>query len=391
MKVLLIHNRYRQPGGEDMAVAAHQRLLEAKGHDVRVLQACNAEIRGHGAHLRTALNTLYSPKAKRRTTAEIAGFRPDIAHVHNTFPLLSPAVIQACKQAAVPVVQTLHNYRVLCPGANLFRAGRVCEACLNRFFPWRAVLYRCYRESRAGSAVAAALIARNRATGTYTKRTDVLIALTEFARQKFIAGGLPEHAIVLIPNWLDRDPGAGEGQGGFFLYAGRLSPEKGVRTLLDAWKKLKGAARLKIVGAGPLEAEVLQYAGTTAGMEYLGYKPLTEVQSLMQAATALLMPSQCYEGLPRAGIEAFAAGTPVIASRLGSLEAFVQHQRTGLLFAPGDSRDLATQVEWMMANVPRATEMRRAARTEFQEKYTADRAYELLLAAYRRALSARPN
>lgn len=202
MRILQLHNLYKIPGGEDVVVQAEKTLLENYGHEVVLLQADNHNITSFFSQTMTALNTVYSFSAKKRVQAEIAKFQPDIVHVHNFFPLWSPAVYDACQEARVPVLQTLHNYRLFCPGAFFYRDGKVCEDCLGKFFPWPGVVHRCYRGSRVGSAVLATMQAVHRARGTWKERVNLYIALTEFARHKFIEAGLPADKIVVKPNFL---------------------------------------------------------------------------------------------------------------------------------------------------------------------------------------------
>ena len=386
MRILLLHNRYRQHGGEDVCVEALERLLPAHCHEVRLIEANNEEIDGSAAVVKAAAGWIYSRKWKATVTEEIRAFQPDVAHVHNVFPLLSPSVIYACNEADVPVVQTLHNYRLLCPNGTLFRAGKVCEACVESTFPWPGVLHRCYRQSALGTAVVGAGSSIHRLLATYSHRVDRFIALTEFARAKFVSANLPAEKFDVIPNWLSRDPGPGDGRGGFFLSVGRLSPEKGLCTLLEAWPKLNLPAKLKVVGTGPLEADVAAASQRGIGIEHLGFLPACDVLKLMQQATALVVPSQCYEGLPMTIIEAYAAGTPVIASRLGSLEELVIDGSTGLLVPPQDANALARKIEWMITHPEQLPSMRIAARREFEARYTAKRGYQLLMNLYARVV-----
>jgi len=385
MRILLLHNRYRQQGGEDASVAAHLQLLKERGHDVSLIEANNTEIDGTAATARAAAGWVYSRKWRAKVATEIAAFRPDVAHVHNVFPLLSPSVIYACNAARIPVIQTLHNYRLLCPIGILFRAGKVCEACVGTSFPWAGVLHRCYHQSALGTAVVGTGTSIHRLLATYSRRVDRFIVLTEFAKAKFVSAHLPVVKFEVIPNWLASDPGPGAGNGGFFLFVGRLSPEKGVAELLLAWSRIRTPARLKIVGAGPLESEVAVAAKRGCGLEYVGHLTSPDVTKLMQQATALIVPSQWYEGLPMTVIEAYASGTPVIASRLGSLEELVVPKRTGLLFAPQDPEDLAQKIDWISTNPGELPSMRSAARAAFEANYNAACGYRRLMGVYRRA------
>lgn len=391
MRILQLHNLYKISGGEDVVVQAEKTLLENHGHKVVLLQADNQNITNFFSQAMTALNTVYSFSAKKRVQAEIAKFKPDVVHVHNFFPLWSPAVYDACQEAKVPVLQTLHNYRLFCAGAFFYREGKVCEDCLGKFFPWSAVVHRCYRGSRVGSAVLATMQAVHRVRGTWKERVNLYIALTEFARDKFIQAGLPADKIVLKPNFLLSSPELQETKRDYALFVGRLSPEKGIDTLLAAWglKAANGLAEkipLKIVGDGPLADQVAMAAQEIPGVEWLGRQPPEQVQKLMQNAKMLVFPSVWYEGFPMVIVEAYALGLPVVASNLGSLSSLVDSGRTGLHFRPGDAHDLAAKVEWAIAHPQELAQMGREARAEFEAKYTAEANYRQLMEIYQLAL-----
>lgn len=381
MRVLLLHNLYQIAGGEDVVVQAEKALLEANGHQVALLEADNDAIASPINQVITAANAIYSPSSKQKVRAEIAKFKPDLVHIHNFFPLLSPAVYDACQDAGVPVVQTLHNYRLLCLNAFLFRDGHPCEDCLGKFIPSPGVVHACYRGSRVGSSVVAAMLSVHRARGTWAKKVNAYIALTEFAREKFIQGGLPEKKLYTKPNFVT-DPGLGEGRGNYALFVGRLSPEKGLDTLLTAWERQSPPIPLKIVGDGPLATQVQKAAERLKNVEWLGRQPKEQVLALMKDAQFLLVPSQWYEGCLMVVLEAYAVGLPVIASELGSLYSLVTPGSTGLLFRPGDPEDLAAKVEWAISHPKALASMRLNARAEFEAKYTAAQNYQKLIEIY---------
>jgi glycosyltransferase involved in cell wall biosynthesis len=232
------------------------------------------------------------------------------------------------------------------------------------------------------------MLTAHRALGTWTRAVDVYVALTEFARQKFVQGGIPAEKIVVKPNFLRPDPGAGEGRGRYVLFVGRLTHEKGVDTLLTAWERLGERVRLKVVGDGPLAPRVAEAAQRSGGIEWLGSQPKDQVLNLMREAQALLFPSLWYEGFPMVIVEAYAVGLPVIASELGSMSSLIDHGRTGLHFAPGDPQDLAARVEWASEHPAELKRMREEARAEFEAKYTARRNYQSLMKIYRTAAGA---
>lgn len=386
MRILVVHNRYQQAGGEDHVVQAEISLLRSRGHEVRVIEEDNEDIRGWTIAVKTAAQCVYSFKAARDIQQVINQFKPDLAHIHNFFPRLSPSVHYACKRANLPVVQTLHNYRLLCPAATFLRDGKICEDCLGKAVPWPAVQHACYRQSRFASAAVANMLTVHRAYGTWGRAVDRFIALTEFARKKFIEGGLPSERIFVKPNFVDPDPGIGTGDGGYALFVGRLSEEKGIDTLLAAWSRLSPGKRLKIVGDGPMAATVRRAAETSNGIEWIGKIAKSEVSRLMSAATIIIVPSVWYEGFPLVLAEAFSVGLPIIASRLGSMEELVSDGENGRLFPPGRSDELAATIEWAFSHPDQIKAMRKSSRHEFENKYTADANYAILSHIYNDAV-----
>jgi glycosyltransferase involved in cell wall biosynthesis len=382
--VLLLHNHYQQPGGEDQVFSAESELLESRDHRVLRYTVHNDQVSKMGS-LDRAKTAIWNRAVYRELRTLIHRERPQIAHFHNTFPLISPAAYYAARAEGVPVVQTLHNYRLLCPNALFFRDGRVCEDCLGRqLFSWPGILHACYRESRPASAAVAAMQSVHQALGTWDGAVDVYVALTEFARRKFVEGGLPADNVVVKPNFVNPDPGAGEGRGDFFLFVGRLSQEKGMDTLLAAWKRLRTGTPLRILGDGPLAPKVAEAAERIQGLEWMGRQSRDRVLALMKDARALIFPSVWYEGFPMVIAEAYAVGLPVVASDLGSMSSLVDHGRTGLRFRPGDPEDLATQAEWALTHPAELRCMRAEARAEFEDNYTAERNYRQLMGIYRK-------
>jgi glycosyltransferase involved in cell wall biosynthesis len=385
MKVLAVHNRYQQPGGEDQVFLAETTLLESYGHRVVRYSTHNDRVAGMN-RLALAGNTLWNSSTYRELRALIRQERPHVAHFHNTFPLVSPAGYYAAKAEGVPVVQTLHNYRLLCPNALFFRDGRVCEDCMGKVIPWPGVVHKCYRGSRAASGLVTAMLTTHRVLRTWTEMVDAYVALTEFARRKFVEGGLPAEKMVVKPNFVYPDPGPGEGRGGYALFVGRLSPEKGVGTLLAAWERLDRPVPLKVVGDGPLREQVVEAPDRHPCVEYLGYRPAEEVHGLMKEASMLVFPSEWYETFGRVAAEAFATATPVIAADIGAIAELVEHGHTGLRFRPGDPEDLAAQVGWFLSHPEEHARMRREARAEFEAKYTAERNHQMMMEIYESAL-----
>jgi len=386
MRLLSVHNRYLIRGGEDEVREAEERLLREKGHQIETYEEDNERVAAL-SKLQVALKTVWSTEAYTAMRTQLRRQAYDIVHVQNFFPLISPSVYYAAKAEGVPVVQTLHNYRLLCNNAYFFRDGRVCEDCLGKFVPFPGVVHACYRENRAGSAVVAAMLTVHRAMRTWSNMVDVYIALTEFARQKFIEGGLPAEKIMIKPNFVYPDLGQGEGSGGYAIFVGRLSPEKGIDTLLTTWKTLGSKIPLKIVGDGPLSPQVAEAAERFPGVEWLGRRPLKEVYELIGEAAFLVFPSEWYETFGRVAIEAFAKGTPVIAANIGAIAELIDNGRTGILYCPGQPEDLRTKVEWALTHPSELAQMRKEARAEFEAKYTAEQNYQILMSVYERAMS----
>ncbi len=387
MKVLMCHNAYRWPGGEDRVYADEARLLEAHGHEVVRFERDNHGVASMGG-LELLRKTIWNRDTEAEITELVRRERPDVLHCHNTFPLISPSVYAAAQSSDVAVVQTLHNYRLICPGAQLMRDGRICEDCVGKIIAAPGVLHSCYRDSRAASTAVAAMLGYHRLKRTWTGQVDRYIALTDFARQKFIRGGLPEGRIAVKPNFVGQDPGTGEGEGGYAVFVGRLSEEKGVSVLLDAWRRLPADTSLKIVGDGPLADVVAASARDDARITWLGQQSSETVFSLMQDAAVLVMPSVWYEPFGLSVIEAFATGTPVIASRTGSLPDLVCENETGFLFEPGDADNLAQTVDRALAAPANLHRMRQAARLEYEQSYTAEANYARVTEIYRAAISA---
>jgi glycosyltransferase involved in cell wall biosynthesis len=384
MKLLILHTHYQQPGGEDQSFASETTLLREQGHDVQTLIFHNRNMDGMSAW-RQARVTLWNQETYRRTRAAIQKHHPQLVHVNNTFPIASLGVVHAAKAEQVPTIMSLRNYRLLCVNGLFFRGGNPCEQCLGRL-PWRGALHGCYRKSRTASTVVAGMLALHRSLGTW-RHVDGYIALTEFARQKYLNAGFPSEKVSVKPNFVHRDPGCGDGRGGYALYVGRLSAEKGIDTLLAAWSLSGRKVPLKVIGDGPLRAVVEQAAAVTQKVEYLGSKNPEDVSVLMAGAIFQVFPSICYETFGRVAIEAFAAGTPVLAANIGAVGEITDNGRTGLHFRPGDPADLAAKVDWLLCHPTEFAHMRKEARREYEAKYTAERNYGMLMEIYEQAIA----
>jgi glycosyltransferase involved in cell wall biosynthesis len=379
-RVLLVHNAYKQAGGEDAVVAAELKLLRRKGHEVIELRRDNHAI-DHMNSADVALQTLWSNTTRSEALQLLRTHRPDVVHVHNTFPLVSPALYWACAAERVPVVQTLHNFRLACPQAMFLREGKICEQCLGKT-PWPALTHGCYRDSRAKTAVVFGMITLHRTINTYADKVTRYIALNEFCKSKFVQAGLPRERIVVKPNFVETSGAEAETERSGFLFVGRLSSEKGIGVLRESWLGCRGL-QLRVVGSGS-EAASLE---VQHGIEMLGQRAPAEVAAEMRRATALLVPSIWYENFPMVVVEAFAAGLPVIASRLGALAEIVEDGKTGLLFDPGDAQALARVMRWAHEHPAEMAAMGRHARARFESRYTAEINYSQLSGIYRSAIN----
>ena len=377
-RVLIVHNTYQNRGGEDAVVEDEARLLGDQGHAVKIYFRNNNDVNGE-PRLALAQQTLWSTRTVQEIAKLIGEFRPDVIHAHNTFPLISPSLYWAADHAGIPLVQTLHNFRLLCPQAMFLRDGRVCEDCLGHL-PWRGAIRGCYRDSVMQTSVLAGMLALHRTIGTYARKISRFIVLTEFSRNKFIKGGLPKQKIAVKPNFVDMSPPKeGKSRDGF-LFVGRLSPEKGIAILAAAMEQLP-VASLTSIGVGP---DGFRLADLT-NVKDLGTQNQERVQAAMGRALCMVLPSLCYENFPRTLVEAFACGLPVIASRLGAFAELVEDFGTGLLFDPGNASDLATKLRWAIVHPEEMRIMGINARRQYEAKYTPEINYQQLVAVYREA------
>lgn len=382
MKILVLHNTYQQRGGEDAVVEAESGLLQSAGHNVTVEQVSNHDIVGLVGKARTFAGTAYNHARKEWMINLLKRSGADVVHVHNFFPLLSPAVHDAARESGVAVVQTLHNFRTLCASALLLRNGDICEKCLHGSKLW-GVVHKCYKGSLPGSMAVVRMQQRALKHQTWTQSVNRLIALTDFARSKFIQGGLPADKLVVKPNFI-ADRGAPAVTRNGVLFVGRISPEKGVDLLLDAWRNLPDVP-LTVIGDGPDRARLQAVA--PQNVQFLGSQPSDQVRRAMASASCLIMPSVWYEGFPMTLVEAFSVGTPIIASRLGSLGELIAEGITGLTFDPGSASDLVRAVRQALVDPKKLSSMGTAARETYVQHYTPENNLVRLEAIYDLALA----
>ncbi len=388
MRVGIFHNLYVWRGGEDAVVALESELLRKAGIAVESFTLDNreAQLDTLPGRLRAGLRVRGSANSARAVAAFLDAHPIDVAHVHNFFPLLTPAVHELLHARGIPVVQTLHNYRLFCANGAFLRDGRACEDCVSAG-PWNAVRHACYRGSRVQTAVWAEATAHERRQRTFERCVTLFVSPSEFAKSKLVAAGLPAHKVVVKPNPV-ADPGEPRYGGHGALYVGRLSEEKGPRLLLEAWREL-GDLPLTLVGSGPLENELRALARDLPSVRFTGQLPGDGVRNELRAARFLVAPSLCYENFPLAVAEAMAAGKPAVASHPSAMSDLVELGRTGLLFQSGDASALARACAELASDPARAESMGREARVRYEDELAPERSTERLIELYQRVLASR--
>jgi glycosyltransferase involved in cell wall biosynthesis len=382
MRILILHSRYLSghASGENAVVEDEARLLAEGGHQVRVWKPSPKTLTGPGL-VRTGIRSVWSGEAVASVSRTVREVRAEVVHCHNLFPALSPAVLRAAAaEGAAPVV-TLHNYRLMCLPATFLRDGGTCEDCLGRA-PWPGIVHRCYRDSYPGSTVLAASISLHRLLGTFD-RVALYLPVAEFVRRKYVEAGFPPEVLRVKSNFA-WPTARRDGPGDYFLFVGRLSPEKGVRTLVEAWKET--TAKLLVVGSGP-EAARLR-ASATRNVEFAGPVPQSQVADILRGARAVLSPSLWYEAQPRVILEAYAAGVPVIASRIGGLTELISEGESGLLVPPRDPAAWAEAVERLLDDAENGR-LGDGALGLWEERYSPEQGLKNLEDAYRQALAPR--
>jgi glycosyltransferase involved in cell wall biosynthesis len=386
MDVFLVHEYYQQAGGEDVVFAAEKALLTENGHRVREYTDHNSRI-NEMRPLSVAIQTIWSRQTHKALLEILEKDPPDLIHFHNTFPLISPSAYYACFERNVPVVQTLHNFRLHCLAPTHYRNGHICEDCLGKGIPWPSMIHRCYRSSFLQTFTAATMISIHRWLRTWSDKVNAYIALSRFAKNLFVEGGLPEHKIFVKPNFVFPGSVKMQQNGRYFLFVGRVAKEKGVHTLIKAWETLD-TVPLKIVGDGPEFEKVKQQAKSYGrkNIEFLGHCPHNEVLLLMKGAFSLIFPSECYESFGMTIIEAFSSGIPVIASNIGTVAEIIQDHANGLLFEPGNFHDLKNKVIWALSHPEDMGKMGITAKRSYDEKYTPEKNYQILTDIYKAIL-----
>lgn len=388
LSVLTVFNAYLNRGGEDEVFEAEADLLEQHGHQVTRLLVPADEMKATSAagKAKLAAGTIWSTRYQREIGQITRKLRPDVVHFHNTFPLLSPSVYGACRSEGAAVVQTLHNYRLICPSTVLFRDGHVCTECVGKSVAWPSIRHACYHESAPQTAVIAAMLAVHKARGTWHRDVDLFLTPTQYARERFIEGGLPADKLAVKPNFVDHAAPAERGPAEGFVFAGRLVEHKGIPALLDAWRLLPAGVPLRIIGDGPMRADVEAFAAAHSNVTYMGRRPHERVLTEMQTARALIFPSTWTETFGLTVVEAFATGLPVIGSDIRPTGSeLIEDGVTGRLFPPGDGEALASVVLWAHEHRDDMRRMGNTARGVYEAKYTPAENYRQLIGAYERA------
>jgi len=384
MRILIVHHRYRIRGGEDEAVDRELTLLRDAGVEVELWERESKEIRGFQEKLRVAKDLPYSPESRDALAKKLESFQPHLVHVHNFFPGFTPSIYDACQAAQVPVVQTLHNYRIFCANGLLARSGKPCELCLSgSTLP--ALRYACYQSSRLQTFALTRMIRRHRAENTWNQKVAAFIALSKFSAGKLSEGGLTREKIHVKPNFAFEPPEiAARVSDQYALFVGRLSEEKGIRTLLRAWENIPYP--LWIVGDGPLRSEV--EAKKNKFIKVLGPLPQASVSRVMGRAEFLVVPSECYENFPLVVAEAFSLELPVVASRIGALAEIVRHEKNGLLFEAGNAENLKSLALKLAKDKALTMRLSEGARADYVERYTPKRNLDILLGIYHSVIMA---
>ncbi len=386
MNILIIHNRYQIPGGEDEVVRSEKAMLERFGHKAVLYERSNVEIEQSSftEKMRFAVRDVrWSPRSYREIREIIRKENIDLVHAHNTFLVISPSVYQSCRDENVPVVQTLHNYRFLCPNGLFYRDGHICTDCL-KFGRQSAIVNRCWRNSFGASLMITKTVDAFYAKGILQDDIQHYIALSDFSRRLFVQNGLPEGKVSVKPNFFNFDPGSVMEKENYALYIGGFFSYKGVETLVSAWRDVGNECTLKMIGDGPLFSRIQEVK--TDNIELLGRRSFEETIQYLRRARFLIVPSECYENFPRVIVEAFACGVPVAASDLGAMRELIREGITGVLFEPRNSRAMKEKVQQLIAQPALLKQMGKNARQEFEEKYTQESNYARLMDIYSRAV-----
>jgi glycosyltransferase involved in cell wall biosynthesis len=383
MKVLMLHNRYKISGGEDVSTEAEYNLLKKNGVDIEVLYLSNDDIEKQGK-LSLAFNTIWSKKSYRQIQNKIEKEKYDLIHVQNFFPLFSPSIFYAAKRANTKIVMSVRNYRLICPNGLMYINHRICDSCVGHAIPIAGVLKKCYRDSYSASAVTASMLSYHNLRNTWNKQLDGFICISEFVKSQLQRGGIEHPPLFVKYNFVSTELSPNFLPGNYYVYAGRLSTEKGIDILLEAFS---GSSRsLKIIGDGPLKHDVLQAADSNSNIQYLGKQSLLETYKIISQSNALIFPSKWHEPFGRTIVESFAHGTPVIGAALGGVTELIRDEYNGFLFDPKLPNALKSALDKFEA-CKDAVELRKNAFESYKDKFEPESNFKQIMEVYNRVLT----
>ncbi len=382
MRILFIHTRYRQAGGEDQALQSEMEVLKQKGHTIEILLFENPDTTSFISNLKNGIESFFNLQSYRITTKTIKEFKPDVIHLHNLFFKASPSVLYAAHKNNIPVAATIHNYRLICPNALLLRNNKPCELCVHKTFALPGIYHKCYHSSALATGLVTGITGFHKLINSWNKTIGVYITLTNFAKEKIQNSSLniAPNQIIIKPNFT-KDPGESTYEReDFFLFAGRLSEEKGIKVLLQAFAEISNK-RLVVAGEGPLKKELENLFKINRNISFTGKLNNEQTITLMKKCKTLIVPSLWYEGLPFVILEAFSTGTPVLASNLGAMHSIITDGYNGLHFKPDDKEELKNTVLAFINNNNRNL-MYSNARQTFLNYYTAEKHYTAIMKLY---------
>lgn len=388
MKVLVVHNRYFERGGEDVVVENTIRLLRKFDHEVIIYEHSNHEIEQFSflEKIKLAISkVVWSKKTYQEVRKLIQKEKPDIVHTHNIFVLISPSVYYACQDESVPVVHTFHNYRFLCANGSLFRNGHVCLDCLKGNYG-SALVHRCWKDSFIITFIFMRMLRIHFRRKTFQDKVDAYIALTDFGKELFVRGGIPRHKIHVCSNFVDVKEEKRQNFENFAIFAGRLVDHKGVYTLIEAFKK-NSTHKLVLIGDGPAYKELEEKTAAMSNVKLLGRLSYKDTMDYLKKAAFLIFPSEWYEGAPLTVIESLAYGVPVLIGDIAFKGEGIQESGSGLEFKTGNSDDLAEKIKYLMNNRNILIQMGERARELYEARHTPEKNYNTLMQIYNKLCS----
>jgi len=402
----MAHKFFHPAGGPETVLFQSMRVLNSLGHEVipfsmkhpRNLKTpysryfvSEVDYNNHNGDilkkLKTAVNLIYSVEAEKKMEVLINDTRPQLAHLHNIYHQISPSILRALKRHSIPVVMTLHDFKLACPSYTFLRNGTPCEICEGRHF-YKAVIHRCVKNSYLSSLLCATEMYLHKMLQTYSKGVDVFIVLSQFSKEKMIRYGLPEEKIEVLPNCIDVDQYHPHKMvGDYVLFLGKLSEKNGIFTLVQAMKHIP-EVKLKVAGEGEMGPLLKEYVAREGlkNAEFLGFMAEEKLKKLMQECYFTVFPSLCYHNCPMSVLESLASGKPVLASNLGSVPEFVEDGVDGFLFEPGDPTDLAEKIKYLFRKPLLVKKMGIAGRLKIESRFLSETYYPRLLKIYQRLL-----